>query len=349
MMKAVVAQGAGDFVFQEVDDPPLPSDGYLLEVEAAGVCAADRMIWEGNSPWNITFPFTPGHEIVGRIVDVGAHAERALAVGDRVAVEVMAPCGICDLCRDNHENLCRDGAHFGSQMPGAFAEKMALPANSVIHLVPENVSVQDAAGIEMLANAVHILKRAALDNADTVVVTGVGAIGATVIQLLRLQHPNAHIVAVVRDEAKAERALALGAHTVLSTSPHGTSSVVEAFFEKVSPSGAHRVIELSGSVDAVDLALELVAPGGRICLYGVYNERYSIDLNLIAEFKELDIVGGHLAPDGAFAEAISLLSEGKLSLSEIVKEPLPLKEFETALTAHTGHKYALSAKGPAHE
>jgi len=345
MMKAVVAQGAGDFVFQEVEDPPLPSDGYLLEVEAAGVCAADRMIWEGNSPWNITFPFTPGHEIVGRIVDVGAQAEGALAVGDRVAVEVMAPCGICHLCRDNRENLCRDGAHFGSQMPGAFAEKMALPGNSIIHRVPENISLQDAAGIEMLANAVHILKRAALGNADTVVVTGVGAIGATVIQLIKHQHPSAHIVAVVRDEAKVERARALGAHTVLSTSPHGPSSVVEAFFSTVSPSGASRVIELSGSVEAVDLALELVAPGGRICLYGVYNQRYSIDLNQIAEFKELELVGGHLAPNGAFAEAIALLADGKISLSDIVQEPLPLDKFESALAAHTGHKYALSAKG----
>lgn len=346
MMKAVIAQGAGDFVFQEVEDPPLPSDGYLLAVEAAGVCAADRMIWEGNSPWNITFPFTPGHEIVGRIVDVGAHVEGDLAVGDRVAVEVMAPCGICHLCRDNRHNLCRDGAHFGSQMPGAFAEKMALPGNSILHRVPENISLRDAAGIEMLANAVHILRRTALGDADSVVVTGVGAIGATLIELIKHKHLNTHIVAVVRDETKIERAIALGAHTVLSTSPHGKSSVVEAFFEKVSPTGARHIIELSGSVDAVDLALELVAPGGRICLYGVYNERYSIDLNQIAEFKELELVGGHLAPNGAFAEAISLLAEGKISLSEIVQEPLPLDEFESALKAHTGHKYALSAKGP---
>ncbi|MCF8550442.1 MAG: alcohol dehydrogenase catalytic domain-containing protein [Pontimonas sp.] len=346
MMKAVVARGAGDFVFQEVEDPPLPSDGYLLEVEAAGVCAADRMIWEGNSPWNITFPFTPGHEIVGRIADIGANAKGSLDIGDRVAVEVMAPCGICHLCRDNRENLCRDGAHFGSQMPGAFAEMMALPGNSLIHRVPENISLQDAAGIEMLANAVHILKRAALNNAGTVVVTGVGAIGATVIQLIKHEHPGAHIVAVVRDETKVERALSLGAHTVLSTSPHGPSSVVEAFFEKISPNGARRIIELSGSVEAVDLALELVAPGGRICLYGVYNQRYSIDLNQIAEFKELELVGGHLAPNGAFAQAIALLADGKISLSNIIQEPLPLDKFESALTAHTGHKYALSAKGP---
>lgn len=345
MMKAVVARGAGDFVFQEVEDPSGYSDGYVLEVEVAGVCAADRMIWQGVSPWHVTFPFIPGHEIVGRIIHAGSESSGEIKVGDRVAAEVMAPCLTCHLCRDNRQNLCRHGAHFGSDLPGAFAEKMAIPGNAILHLVPEKISTRDAAGIEMLANAVHVLRRAKLEDVDNVVVIGVGAIGATVIQLIRYRYPEIRVVAVVRDEAKIDRAIALGAYAAFSSSPQGSKSVVQSFLEKVSPHGASRIIELSGSIDAVDLALDLVTPGGRICLYGVYKDNYLIDLNQVAEFKELELVGGHLAPNGAFSEAISLLADGKISLSEIVMEPMPLEDFESAIQLHTGHKYALSIKG----
>ncbi|MGH8903210.1 MAG: hypothetical protein ACRDYA_16460 [Egibacteraceae bacterium] len=56
-MKALVAHGPGDFRLSEVPEPEVPEGGWLVEVEAAGVCAADRMLWRGDGPWALTWPF----------------------------------------------------------------------------------------------------------------------------------------------------------------------------------------------------------------------------------------------------------------------------------------------------
>ncbi|HSH23890.1 MAG TPA: alcohol dehydrogenase catalytic domain-containing protein, partial [Acidimicrobiales bacterium] len=127
-MKAVVARGAGDFRIEEVAEPT-QEHGAVIEVEAAGVCAADRMIWRGDGPWELSFPFTPGHEILGRVTWIDDHsAERwGIVPGDRVTAEVMVPCRRCRLCRTGRTNLCRFGTHLGSGLPGAFAQRMALP------------------------------------------------------------------------------------------------------------------------------------------------------------------------------------------------------------------------------
>ncbi|PZS26924.1 MAG: hypothetical protein DLM59_17315, partial [Pseudonocardiales bacterium] len=67
------------------------------------------------------------------------------------------------------------------------------------------------------------------------------------------------------------------------------------------------VVECSGDPAAARLALDLAVPGGTVVLYGVYRTPASIDLNQVAEFKELTVAGGHLAP-GCFPDAISMLS-----------------------------------------
>jgi 2-desacetyl-2-hydroxyethyl bacteriochlorophyllide A dehydrogenase len=339
-VKAVVAYGPGDFRLEDVP-PPRPEAGAVLEIEAAGVCAADRMIWRGDGPWELSFPFTPGHEILGRVAEVDdASAERwGVAVGDRVTAEVLVPCRRCRWCRAGRTNLCRSGTHLGSGLPGAFAERMALPAEAVVHRVPTELGTDAAALVEPTACAVHAVRRAGIVAGDVVAVAGIGAIGAAALGAIRAAAGTCRrLLAVVTSPARAERARALGADEALDTSAldGGATARAAALTELAGGDGVDVFVDCSGSPEAVDLGLAALVPGGRLVLYGVYRRPATVDLNLIAEHKELDVRGGHLAP-GAFPEAIELLRTGAVDAELIVTSRHPLDGVHAALGPSPGH------------
>ncbi len=312
-MRAIVARGPLDWSVEEVPEPPCPPGGAVVEVEAAGVCAADRMLWTGEHPWGaLAWPFTPGHELLGTVVDT----ERAdVVIGDRVSVEVMVPCDACATCRRGRENLCRLGAHVGSNLPGAFADRLALPARARLHRVPHHLPVEQAVLAEPMACAVHAVRRCDPRPGETLAVAGIGAIGACALVAAPVR-----TLALVRSPAKAERAQALGAEPVAALEPDS----VDVF------------LDCSGDPAAVVAGLGAVRPGGRAVLYGVYRRPAPLDLNLIAEFKELDVRGGHLAP-GAFPAGIALLPRA----AGIVTDMHPLEAFRTALEPAPGRLKAV--------
>ena len=279
-----MARGPRDMAVLDVDPPVLPPGGVVVEVEAAGVCAADRMLWTGDHPWGpLPWPFTPGHELLGLVVETDtAH----WSVGDRVTAEVMLPCGACTYCKVGRDNLCPAGLHLGSGIPGAFAERLALPASARLHAIPPELARDVAVLAEPMACALHAVRRGRVDVGDTVAVVGLGSVGALALHAARSEGADT-VFAVTRSAVKARLARELGADA-----PVADPDVV---------------VECSGTAAGVSAALELVAPGGRVVLYGVYPRPVTVDANLVAEFKELTLAGGHLAP-GQFPDAVALLA-----------------------------------------
>ncbi len=282
-MRALVAYGPGDFRLQEVAPPAVPAGGRLVEVEAAGVCAGDRMLWRGDGPWELSWPMVPGHELLGH----------DLETGERLTVEVKVPCGRCRSCLAERENLCAEGTHLGSSFAGAFADLVALPTGARVHPVPDGLPMESAVLAEPMACALHAVRRGAPAPGATVAVIGLGAVGALATYAARSEGAGA-VMVVTRTEEKAALARDLGVDEVL----HVSAGALDC---------ADVVVECSGDPAAVRLALDLAMPGGTVVLYGVYRSPATVDLNQIAEFKELTVVGGHLAP-GCFPDAIRLLS-----------------------------------------
>lgn len=284
-MRAVVARGPGSFT---VEDVPDPVGGLVVEVEAAGVCAADRMLFSGGHPWGeLAWPFTPGHELLGRVVT----SDGRLPVGARVTAEVKLPCGSCAACARAEPHLCPYGRHLGSGIPGAFAERVSLPAEALVHVVPDGLTTRQAVLAEPMACALHAVRRAGVQPGDRVAVAGLGGLGALAVHAARAQGA-ATVTAVVRTPQKASLARGLGYDEAVQ-------QPAEASYDTV--------LDVSGSVDAVEVLLRAVRPGGRVGVYGVYDRPLSLDLNALAEFGELTVAGGHLAP-GCFPEAIALLA-----------------------------------------
>ena len=284
-MRAVVARGPGQLALEQVHEP---GDALVVEVEAAGVCAADRMLFSGAHPWGeLAWPFTPGHELLGRVVV----SDGRLPVGTRLTAEVKLPCGSCASCRRDESHLCPHGRHLGSGIPGAFAERVGLPAEAVLHAVPEHLSTRQAVLAEPMACALHAVRRAGVRPGDRVLVAGLGGLGALAVHAARAEGADT-VTALVRSPEKASLAVRLG---------------YDGAVQSADDAAYDTVLDVSGSVDAVAELLRAVRPGGRVGVYGVYDRPLPLDLNRLAEFGELVVAGGHLAP-GCFPAAVDLLA-----------------------------------------
>jgi len=143
-MLAMQYRGEGNTVEPVQTAAPEPRDGQLaIRVRACGVCRTDLHVVDGDLT-EPKLPVTPGHEVVGEVVGLGA-AVTGFAIGDRVGVPWLGySCGTCSYCTSGRENLCADARYTGYQLDGGFAEQMVADARYCFP-IPESYSDEQAA------------------------------------------------------------------------------------------------------------------------------------------------------------------------------------------------------------
>jgi L-iditol 2-dehydrogenase len=325
-MMAVVVHAGDQFAYEEVERPVAGLGELVLRIEAAGICAADRKIYSRNHPWQLPDPYFPGHEYVGQVVEMGnGSAERTgLALGDRVIAEIPIPCRQCWFCHHGLYTHCdKPGVCVGS-----WAEYMRIPAGAIIHSVPDDVTPEQGAIIEPLACSVHAVNLARIQLASVVVVAGLGAIGMGILQVARLKTPRA-LVGLDVDDGLLEIAARVGADSVLNPLRDDVPAALKGL---TAGRGPDIYIEASGSVASLRTGLDLLRKAGRLVVYGVYGQAATLDFNLVSEFKELEIIGGHVSPN-TYPLAIRYLAEGMIDWRAMVTHTFPLAHFEEAIEA----------------
>ena len=193
-MRALVLS---DFWKLIVDDVPEPEPGagdVLIEVLATGICGSDIHGYTGENGRRVRGQVM-GHETVGRVLALGSEAGADLAVGDAVTVNPVLWCGRCRQCSAGREQACPNKSVIGvtPELQSAFAERMAVPARSVVKL-PAGMPVEHGALVEPLAVGYHALVRGDCGAGDSVLVLGGGPIGQACV--LAAQRLGAERVAV---------------------------------------------------------------------------------------------------------------------------------------------------------
>ncbi len=285
---------------------PQPAAGEVkIRVHLAGVCATDLEIARGY----MDFAGIPGHEFVGSVV-----AGDAAWVGRRVVAEINCVCLECDLCRSGLTNHCRRRTVLGiAGRDGAFAEYIVVPARNC-HLVPDNITDQQAVFVEPLAAAVHVLDAFPRQSGARVAVLGTGRLGLLVAQVLALQDVRLEVI------GRNPRTLALCQRRGLKA----------LHIDDVVPAGEHDcVVDCTGSPDGLALALKLCRPCGTIVLKSTYAEPAAIDL-APAVVNELQVVGSRCGP---FPAALQLLAGRRIEVDELVTAVYPLERGAAALEA----------------
>lgn len=331
VMRAVRCFGFGG-QHRLVSDQPVPVPGpgeVLVRVDLSGICAADRAMHDGTGPWTLPFPFTPGHEFTGTVVALGdgAGARHGLSEGDRAIAELNLTYGNDFYRQRGLYHLSDRMDVLGATLDGGWAEYMLYPSDAVIHKVPDGLSDRAACYVEPLANAIHGVQRADIQFDDVVIVSGAGPIGMGMLQAARLKTPR-KLILVNPGTAKRDLGLRLGADLAFAPDDPELDTAV---MDLTSGRGADVYLEASGQTAAFTRGLELLRKRGTLLVFGVYKQPVAVDLNIFGEFKELNILGGHLAPF-TYATALDLMARGLIDGDACVTHVLPLQDFEAALT-----------------
>lgn len=253
-----------------------------------------------------------GHEFSGALDAIGDGVE-GLSEGDRVCVYPFKPTDAHDL-----ESAMNSGIGMGGLRQGGYAEAVCVPAEMVWTL-PGGMELEHGALVEPLAVAIHSLNRGTVEPSDRCVVLGAGPIG--VMHALALRARGVERIVVVEPNAIRRDVVAAMGFDAL-----GTDGVHEAAISALG--GLPDVIlECAGHPSAVPLAIELVAPSGRVVLAGMLEEPVAIS-QLLVMLKEATLIGSFAYLPGAFDEALALIASRQLPVDQIVTAREPLERAE---------------------
>jgi threonine dehydrogenase-like Zn-dependent dehydrogenase len=338
---------------KDVDLPDLPDVGWhRVRPLLAGICGSDLATVDGRSSRYfedvVSFPFVPGHEVVGLLDDTDV----------RVVVEPVLGCVAraldppCHACATGRTGGCERVA-FGHLAPGlqigycrdtggGWSAGGLVAHVSQLHVVPDALSDEDAVMIEPTACAVHAAIDAEIDPGATVAILGAGTLGlATVAAVRRVSTPGALMVGA---KYAHQRALAddLGADVVvepdqLARAVRRRSRSLEA--SSTLTGGADIVIDCAGNEGSIAAALAMVRPRGRVVLVGMPG-RLAIDLASLWH-REVALKGSYAYGTEeiggerrkTFDIAMEVVADARLG--RLVSAAYPLERYEEAL-AHAG-------------
>lgn len=341
-MKALVAYGKTEYRFEpEYPVPECEADDILIKTEGCGICAGDlkcrhgaAMFWgDEQQPSWVEPPFIPGHEFVG-IVEFAGENVKNYAVGDRIAVDQIAPCFNCRFCNDGHYWMCQPHKIYGffKDYCGGMAEYVRIPSkHSVIHKVPKEMSLTDALLIEPYSCAKHCVDRAQIGCEDIVVLSGAGTLGLGMVTYAKMKTPKKLIVLDMID-ARLDKAKEFGADIVWNPSK---VDVVGEIMKLTGGYGCDIYIEATGHPSSVTQGMQMIRKLGRFVEFSVFGVPTQLDWSIIGDRKELDVLGSHLSPY-CFPFVIENIASGKLKTSGIVSKTFKLEDWEKAFEYSTG-------------
>lgn len=259
VMRAWIVERPGpiDSAPMRLVDRPIPSPApgeVLVRVEASGVCRTDLHVAEGDLP--IHRPgVVPGHEIVGRVVGLGAGTNR-FAAGDRVGVAWLRhTCGSCRWCRSGRENLCEQSRYTGWDDDGGYADYATVP-ESFAYRMPDGLDPVTAAPL-LCAGIIgyRALRRAQVPPGGRLGLYGFGGSAHLTAQIAIAQGVEVHVL--TRGQGARDLATRLGA-----------ASVADAYAAPPGPLDAAILFAPAG--DLVPAALAALAPGGTLAIAGIH-------------------------------------------------------------------------------
>ncbi|MGE4584276.1 MAG: zinc-binding alcohol dehydrogenase family protein [Sphaerochaeta sp.] len=307
-----------------VIDLPKPSidaqNTVLVRMTAAGICGSDIGIYHGTNA-AATYPRIIGHEIVGRVEEIGPSVH-SLQVGDRVIVNQVTSCGQCYPCRNNRPNVCDFLQVRGVHRDGGYREFIAVPEEDC-YVLPDSISDQDAVMIEPTTIAIQACSRAQLQKDDMLLLFGSGALGSSILKIAR-QLCAIIIVADINDE-KLAIALQNGADRVINVS---RENLVEKTKDYTGGHGATVSIDAVCNKTSLLSLLEATGNAGRVITMGFSVAPTEVNQFVITS-KELDVRGSRLQ-NNMFGKAIELIKSGSLDLSHSVSHTFPLTRAQEA-------------------
>jgi len=335
-MKAAVITGKGRVELREYSIPKIGPDEILVHMQTCGICGTDL---EKISGEQITPPIL-GHEVAGVVEKKGDNV-RGIEIGERVIVHHHISCGSCTFCKKGLETLCEEYPKSNLD-PCGFAEYFRVPAPLVkggtVYPLPANVSFEEGSQIEPTACCIRGLRKAEVHPGSSVAVFGVGPVGLTHVQLLRLY--GAGVIFAV-DVLENRRLLAskLGANVVLDPG----MNVLQTILKQTNNLGVDYAIVATGNPRALESAIGIVRKGGRVLLFGLPPRGTLLSLDISRLFlREITLQSSYSTSELEMRMALELVEQKRIDTSQMITHRLPLNKlldaFHVAQNSKTSGK-----------
>ena len=339
----------GPLRLRDVDPPELPGPGWrTVKPRLTGICGSDLATVEGRSSRYfeplVSFPFVPGHEVVG-IDEDGRRLALEPVLGPAARDEPLPFPGAAPGDGDDYGYLLggaiKDGIQIGfcSSTGGGWGE-MLVAHQSQLHLVPEHFSDEAAVMLEPAAGGVHAALKAQVESGASVAVLGAGTMGLCSVAALRAMTSAGTIIATAKYSHQRDLAVELGADMVVA--PNEVRRAVRRFcgcrmLGDYLSGGVDITIDAVGSPASVADAVAITRPRGRVVLLGM-PEAARLDLTGLWH-RETELVGAYTygteaLADGQTATSFNLAFDlvASARLERLVSARYPLHRYREAIT-----------------
>jgi L-iditol 2-dehydrogenase len=325
-MKKVVLADLRKFSIVEEAEPKLSSEhDVLIKIASVGICGSDIHYFRTGAIGDqiVDYPFTPGHECTGTVVETGAKV-RTVNVNDPIAIDPAVSCGTCDQCLADRKHTCRNLKFLGNpaELSGCLQEYFVL-ADDCCFRLPETISQTDGVIIEPLTIGLHAVS---FNNGKAnFAILGCGPIGMSTLFALKIHFPTSGIFVTDKIDSRLSFSLAKGAQW--AGNPLKVNVVEEIL--KSNPHGIDAVFECCGQVEAISQAIDLLKPGGQLIIIGIpEQDQISVDAHNMRR-KEISIHNVR-RQNNKYHEAIKILAEKRIDINGVVSHQFDVGQVQEA-------------------
>jgi len=305
-MKALVYTAPLEVTYRDEPDPALEAGEVVLRIDAVGICGSDMHAYHGHDPRRNP-PLILGHELSGTVV-AGPN------LGKRFTANPLITCGRCDYCVQGRNNLCSNRTMVGMTRPGAFAERMSIPASSLVE-IPADMDARTAALTEPAATALHALNLSMramhrpLAEGKLLVIGG-GAIG--MLAALLAKHLGCVDIRVAETNALRRESVAR----------HAGVGAFDPLAGPVADASVDLVVDAVGAKATRNAAFAAVKPGGVIMHVGLQDWASEIDMRKLT-LAEITLLGTYTYSTADLRATVAALRAGAFGdLAWVEERPL---------------------------
>ena len=322
----------------EMKDIPEPvlvkPDDVKIRMSVLGICGSDIHYYTRGQigSQKVKYPFTLGHEGAGVVVEAGQAVKR-VKPGDHIAVEPAMPCWECDQCRTGRHHTCRKLRFLGcpGQAEGCLMEYIVMPEDCCFPLsgllTPDHGSIS-----EPLSIGIYAVKKSGGVKGLKIGILGYGPIGMSVMLAANVQGADNMYVT---DKIDERLAIAVREGVSIIGNPL-KEDVVEKIRQKA-PLGLDVVFECCGQQEAMDQAIEILKPGGRLIVVGIPEfDRWSMSGERTRR-REISIQFIRRQVD-CVEPALELMKNGLISVDNMVTHRFPFDRTKEAFDLVADYK-----------
>jgi threonine dehydrogenase-like Zn-dependent dehydrogenase len=305
-LKAAVYEGPHNIKVEDVPEPRVSGRKVLVKFKAGSICGTDMHLYRGE--WKIKRGRIIGHDACGVRSDTG----------ERVVMIPITFCGKCYLCLRGFPASCERAKFYGLTRNGFFAESIALRTKNLVSM-PENVSDEEAAVVEPVALALHVLDRLKPNVGDWATVIGQGPIGLLMTQVAKLK--GCKVIAVDLQDYRLELAEKYGATVCINAQKE---DAVKRVME-ITGRGSDVVVEAAGTTRAVEQTPFMVRKAGKVALVGEFKGYLNLE-----DADEVLFFTSYISPV-EYPVAVELIAEKIVDVKGLITHRFRLADFEKAL------------------